>query len=204
MPRRVLNILAVISMIGVIITTILFAASREHLHYVQRRTQNRLQVVTVRPIGIYLAAATYVRPPPSTGWQLKSEPAPGDAISSSLLGFSYGSFEGAEAIGSGESLTFTPFELTFVVVPFWFVFVLTGVLPGLAVWRYERRRRRSSLGLCRSCGYDLRASAGRCPECGQPIEATVACGNTTRAACDASTPRTHRELAPQSPAPARR
>ena len=174
MRGRVSNTLAVISMIGMIITTILFATSREDLHYVQRRTQKRFQLVTVRPVGIYLVAATYGRPPPSTGWHFESEPAPHDAIFSSSLGFSYGSFEGEEAFGSGESLTFTPFELIYVVVPFWFVFVLTGVLPGHAVWRYWRGRRRASLGFCRSCGYDLRASGERCPECGQPIEATVA------------------------------
>jgi hypothetical protein len=41
---------------------------------------------------------------------------------------------------------------------------------GLSIAAYARRRRRLSVGLCRKCGYDLRASVGRCPECGTPFQ----------------------------------
>jgi hypothetical protein len=43
------------------------------------------------------------------------------------------------------------------------------ILPTIRMVLFHRRRRQRSrrlLGLCPSCGYDLRASAGRCPECG--------------------------------------
>ena len=51
--------------------------------------------------------------------------------------------------------------------PGWFLAMLTLALPaGRAVARLRPLPHRRP-GLCRACGYDLRASPGRCPECGQ-------------------------------------
>ena len=51
----------------------------------------------------------------------------------------------------------------------WLALVLTGILPSLALWRlnrWRRRRKHCGAGMCKGCGYDLRATPGRCPECG--------------------------------------
>jgi hypothetical protein len=54
-------------------------------------------------------------------------------------------------------------------IPHWSAAVAAAVLP----WRWLRRRRaeirKLRTGLCRRCGYDLRATPGRCPECGEPV-----------------------------------
>jgi hypothetical protein len=61
------------------------------------------------------------------------------------------------------------FGLTWVLALMaWSVYYLVSGL--IRVECVQRRRRRSSAGLCRRCGYDLRASTGRCPECGEVIQ----------------------------------
>lgn len=61
-------------------------------------------------------------------------------------------------------------KVTAVAMPFWFVIALFGVLPLARGALYVRRRallrRRSRMGHCLTCGYDLQSGTGRCPECG--------------------------------------
>jgi hypothetical protein len=65
------------------------------------------------------------------------------------------------APGFGSSL--------FVSLPAWLPFTLTAIAPVLWAVKWWRKRVRSRIGLCRKCGYDLRASPEKCPECGAPV-----------------------------------
>ena len=80
-----------------------------------------------------------------------------------LLGFDARNWRGIDATGQ-----ITRGERT-VVIPYWFLALLTVLLPALALRRMRRKRRdllRLELRLCSQCGYDLRATPDRCPECG--------------------------------------
>lgn len=59
-----------------------------------------------------------------------------------------------------------PRRLHVIAVPFWFPAWLLSAFFA-TVLKFSLRSPRP--GLCRRCGYDLRASQGRCPECGQPV-----------------------------------
>ena len=57
-------------------------------------------------------------------------------------------------------------RVTYGVLPYWLLILPLVPLPLLWGQRGLRMRTRRKLGLCRKCGYDLRATAECCPECG--------------------------------------
>ena len=59
-----------------------------------------------------------------------------------------------------------------VTLPYWFAALLAGAAP--LQWHVAsiRHRRRSRVGHCPRCGYDLRATPSQCPECGLVMAST--------------------------------
>jgi hypothetical protein len=51
-----------------------------------------------------------------------------------------------------------------LLVPDWFLVLLTSVFP--LYYTYGKLRRHRRVGLCANCGYDLRGTPDQCPECG--------------------------------------
>src|SRR3954471_20038029 len=61
-----------------------------------------------------------------------------------------------------------------IIFPLWLPALLFAIAPiyWLLFAPHRRRAKRAKLGLCPTCGYDLRASPDRCPECGR-VAATL-------------------------------
>jgi hypothetical protein len=60
---------------------------------------------------------------------------------------------------------------TVTTAPYWLLALLTAIPALLGARRWRRARHLARLGLCRHCGYDLRAHqpGERCPECGTVV-----------------------------------
>ena len=112
--------------------------------------RGRVAIIHTRRVGGPSA------PQPDDGLRLNTVPAGGAIVHSlSPVGWRRQRIANAEFAVSQS----------FVFVSNWLICAGGAVLPALWVVR-ARRRRRVRAGLCRSCGYDLRATPDRCPECG--------------------------------------
>jgi hypothetical protein len=66
--------------------------------------------------------------------------------------------------GVSQGYSYYPFRA--LTVPDWFLCFILASTPGWALFAARRRSHHAKPGLCRQCGYDLRATPERCPECG--------------------------------------
>jgi hypothetical protein len=53
-----------------------------------------------------------------------------------------------------------------IMLPHWCLALILAIVPACFVYQLCRKRCRDRSGLCRTCGYDLRATPSLCPECG--------------------------------------
>lgn len=168
--RILLNAATVLSLVLCAVTAAAWVRSYQAHDWVWWPLENQglLSIGTYRG-GLLAALLTDFLPPPAAGW-LESAPlsyaeARGpQGTFFNRFGFALGYFQGSEGV------------IPRLACPFWFIILLTAILPAarLAGWRRRRARRlRLRPGLCQHCGYDCRATPDRCPECGRETNAAT-------------------------------
>jgi hypothetical protein len=152
--RRLFASISVLSLILSLATVGLWARSywrSDQVAQVVRNASEMRQSVTLSETGYviithFTAAPTHF-PDTQSGWAYYNVDAHRD------VRLKYGFFFRRDSFAI--QLAHWMFALLFALAPVWWV-----------IGPYRRQSKRRKLGLCLTCGYDLRASPERCPECG--------------------------------------
>jgi hypothetical protein len=166
--RILLNIVTVFSLVLCVATMAGWARSyhaRDAVYWSWAKPRLQLGAATYRG-GLFAGVLNQVGIkdallPPGAGWAQRPAVSYNEAngVQGTLLNrFGFG-------LDYSQNGSYTMRELS---CPYWFIMLLTAILPAarLAGWRRRARRLRMHPELCRHCGYDCRATPERCPECG--------------------------------------
>jgi hypothetical protein len=168
--RIIFNGLTVLSLLLCMATVVLWVRSHGIADAISREdaagsmlfgtTRGKCEVVLIGALvgrhGTGLSRWAYSKSPPSE---------PGLGISSPPE-FDY-RFARIVYIKGTEQFLSYQMSYRMIIVPLWMLSVASLIIP--ACWLgvlLHRIRRLQRVGLCPSCGYDLRATPDRCPECG--------------------------------------
>jgi hypothetical protein len=167
--RILLNAATVLSLVLCVVTVAAWVRSyqaRDIVWWSLANRRLRLEINTYRG-GLFAGALTSgqinILLPPGTTWR-QSAP---------VTYTEGGGSEGTLFNRLGFALDYQqkgPYAKRQFACPYWFIVLLTAILPGVWLagwWRRRARRLRMRPGLCRHCGYDCRATPERCPECGR-------------------------------------
>ncbi len=189
MPRRLLNFLSFVSLLLCVATCVLWVRSyvvtdivehgstrRSELGepslYVEQGTavwsrSGNFMLAWMRSENRYPGAADAAAPFAGLAYRTDTEPEIPDSPLAlwGLPALGRGVFPIYWATGASLQGLYSS-EQAAIEFPHWLAALALTAVPAIRTVKHIRQSRRRSVGLCSSCGYDLRASPERCPECG--------------------------------------
>lgn len=162
MPRRLFNLVAVLSLVLCVATVVV--GVRSYWLGIQIGYQSPGPAAGWQrqwSVGCYSGRLPYIRP----GWLAPGQPAEKGWFAHprhARPGYHIDGVAGFER----RTVTAADRWLSEVRFPIWILTAVFALAPAVALQRLRRRLRRATRGQCPRCGYDLRATPGRCPECG--------------------------------------
>jgi hypothetical protein len=168
MPRRLFTLLSALSLVLCLAAAVLWPLSYAVPLVLERMSPTGHVYAAAGRGGLYLGR--YAWPPRPYAVNVRAGRweqgvADGHEMTFRRYSWTYGFGERS----GGPAFSGADFGYGVVRVPLWFPAAVFAILPAAQSVRAAlayRRRRRHRLGLCPSCGYDVRATPGRCPECG--------------------------------------
>ena len=155
MRRRLFNLAVAVSMVLCVATAAFWVSG--HVWVVPNPVWARTQPITQTHYSVTVGQG-------SLQLDRLTPPSPTQPMGGAMqLGFGYDrAWAYAETSASSHLIA----NALKIYVPFWFIILVMAVLPVWRILRLMRAKLALRPGLCRRCGYDLRATPDRCPECG--------------------------------------
>jgi hypothetical protein len=170
MKRRILNILAAVSLVLALAVAGLWIRSyfvNDYVHWHHYKNGSVDSLKGTLSVSSYVYGGVY-RPPPV------DIPIPMPTWTYGVAQRPAKNFGGRRPrwyiIGWEEGPTFNGYFGWTLTVPYWLLFGLVSIAP---IWRFRKRATGAPAeAICPTCTYHLRASKGECPKCGAKIAAT--------------------------------
>ena len=179
--RWIVQGVLVLCLVGCAITCTLWARSRQSAELLFRRSERpgfTTETIVHSSGGLVLIHRSWRRADVARGWpvaapvvrwehrQLALSPDLRIAMRSAYDSWGFAFDVRRPSYASNSTRDWRHYRVMF---PHWAAAVALGIPPlGLLrpILARARTRRRARRGLCRTCGYDLRATPDQCPECG--------------------------------------
>src|SRR4051812_29459778 len=157
MTRKLFTLTSMLSLLLLGSTLVLWPLHHHKMSVAVYRSQYHERLITVRPLGLYLASGKCNQSAPSIfaparGWNFTSEPQGDEVVVADYTFHVPGFYAGAFDAYQGEP---NHMRVRYVLIAYPWLLIIFAALPILWTTRAVRNHSRLRGGRCLACGYSL-------------------------------------------------